>query len=477
MRHEDLFSVSQKEEKVFLTKGGFLMYRFISMQVTAAILVLALLPAGEAAERVVSLGEAIALSLEGNHELRAAGNGLAAKHEDVGIARSLLLPRLSFEERFMRTANPTYAFMAKLNQERFTQQDFAIDSLNSPRPVNDFQTAVLFEQAVFVPKAFIGLDMAREDFRARGEEYDRKREETVYAVFRAYCGVQTSRVYVTVAEKAVEDAAEHRRIAEVRYDSGLGLYSDSLRADVALTEAEERLVTARKNLEVARRGLGLLLGLAESVDVKEDRPSLAVRDLEYYYQASQARKDLLSVEARYRNAENSLKLANAGYLPMVGVGGSYQLNDHRRPFGSEGDSWQVTAFLRWELFDGTKREHERRKARSVIAEAGEYREGLRKYISFQVYESYLAVEEARKGLELARKASQSAEEGRRLVRARYENSLSTIVDLLDVQTALDAARANVAAKEGAYLTAVANLGFQSGTIMKDLDREMTGGIR
>ena len=449
----------------------------IFMQLTFAFLLLSLPSAGAAAERVVSLGEAITLSLEGNHELRAAGNGLAAKKEDVGIARGLLLPRLTFEERFMRTANPTYAFMAKLNQERFTQQDFAVDSLNSPRLINDFQTTVSFEQAVFVPKAYIGIDMAREDLRSKGEEFDRKREETVFTVFKAYCGIQTGRAYVAVAEKAVEDAAEHMRIAEVRYNAELGLYSDRLRAEVAVSGAEERLVSARKNLEVAKRGLGLLLGLAESVDVKDDRPSLAVRDIDYYYQSSLARKDLMSMEARYRNAENSLKLAAAGYLPMVGVGGSYQLNDHRRPFGSEGDSWQVTAFLRWELFDGTRREHERQKARSAVAEAGEYREGLRKRISFQVYESYLAVEEARKGLELARKALRSAEEGRRLVRARYENSLSAMVDLLDVQAALDAARANVAAKEGAYLTAVANLGFQSGTIMKDLDREITGGNR
>jgi outer membrane protein TolC len=57
------------------------------------------------------------------------------------------------------------------------------------------------------------------------------------------------------------------------------------------------------------------------------------------------------------------------------------------------------------------------------------------------------------------------------VKVRYENSLSTIVDLLDVQTSLDASRANVIEREGAYLTALANLGFQSGSILKDLGVE------
>jgi outer membrane protein TolC len=129
------------------------------------------------------------------------------------------------------------------------------------------------------------------------------------------------------------------------------------------------------------------------------------------------------------------------------------------------------AFLRWEIFDGTRREHEKRKAIAKIAETGEYLDGLKKQLSFNVYDAYLGVDETKKGLELAKSAYQAAEEGRRLVKVRYENSLSTIVDLLDVQTSLDASRANVIEREGAYLTALANLGFQSGSILKDLGVE------
>jgi hypothetical protein len=43
--------------------------------------------------------------------------------------------------------------------------------------------------------------------------------------------------------------------------------------------------------------------------------------------------------------------------------------------------------------------------------------------------------------------------------------------MLDVQTNLDAARADVVAREAAYLTAIARISYQSGTIMKDLDIE------
>jgi outer membrane protein len=428
-------------------------------------------------EKVLSLKEAVGYAMTGNPEIRAEGEGLLAQNEEIGIARSFLLPKLNFEERFMRTNNPTYAFMAKLNQKRFSQQDFEIGSLNNPSAINDFQTGLSFEQPLFAPKAILGVTMAKKEFSAKGDEFERKKEEISFSVLKAYVGVQTAKAYAGAAEKGIEDAKEHFRIAQARYESGLGLYSDTLRAKVALSSAEEKLVSANKNRDVAKRALGLMLGLTESVDVSDERPVFDLKMIEYYYTMSMSRKDLKSLETRYKNAENMLKMADAGYLPVIGVGGSYQLNDHSKPFGAEGDSWQVAAFLRWELFDGTKREHERKKAKYKIAETQEYLDGFKKELSFHVYESYLGVEEARKGLELARSALESSEEGRRLVRVRYENSLAPIVDLLDAQTNLDSSRANVIEREGAYLTTIVNLEFQSGTILKELGVEQGGNAR
>ncbi len=445
--------------------------RFMITKAAVLLLIVAYTSSASAQDKKLSLKEVLALAQTGNPEIRTLHNSLLGAAEDIGIARSLTLPKISLEERFMRTNNPTYSFMAKLNQARFEQADFAVESLNHPSEVNDFQTSFLIEQPLFVPKAYIAIDMAKKESDAKGEEFDRKKEEVAFRVVKTYLGVQTAKAFVRVSEQAVEDAKEHARIAEARYNAELGLYSDMLRAEVALSSAEEKLVTAEKNLAVAKRALGLMIGLLESVDTYEERPAFEVRTIDHYYTAALSRKDVKSLEMRYKNAQNSLKMANAGYWPVIGIGGSYQLNSHRNPFGDDGNSWQMSAFLRWELFDGAKREHEREKAKYLIGEAAEYLDGTKKKVSFEVYEAYVGVQEAGKGLELANSALKSAEESGRLVRARYENSLSTIVDLLDVQTSLDAARANVANKEGAYLISITYLGFQSGTIMRDFGLE------
>ena len=51
----------------------------------------------------LTLAQAIGVALEENYEIRAFRNAVAAEKEGVGIARSQLLPRLSFEERAART--------------------------------------------------------------------------------------------------------------------------------------------------------------------------------------------------------------------------------------------------------------------------------------------------------------------------------------------------------------------------------------
>lgn len=421
-----------------------------------------------AGERTLSLKESVSIALKDNHELKAFGYALNSESEDVGIARSALLPRLSFEERAMRTNNPTSAFSAKLNQQRFTQQDFAVDSLNGPRPINDYQTSFAIEQPLFSRKAMLGLDISKVQRDAKGEELARKKQEIAFRVVKTFLAVQTARQFVSATEQGVGDAAEHRRIAQLRHNEGLGLYSDVLRAATALADADQKLVSAQTNLRVAKRALGLLLGLSEAVDVSDEAVELPLRELDTYVQISSSRNDVRAVELHLENARNSVRLAEAGYLPTIGVGGSYQLNDHRRPFGAEGESWTLQAFLRWDLFDGLKREHERAKAKYQVSQTEEHLASIKEAISFRVYEAYLGVEEARKNAELAASALDSAEEGKRLVEIRHRNSLAPIVDLLDAQTNLDHARAAHIARMNDYRLARANLSYESGLLLRDL---------
>src|SRR5512139_369317 len=149
-----------------------------------------------AEDRTVGLREAVSLALSQNHEVRAFALSVSADGEDIGVARSFLLPKITFEERFVRTNNPPAVFSMKLNQRRFALADFEIDSLNDPAPVNDFQTTFALEQALFTRKATVGLDMARKEFTAKSEDLIRKKEEIAFRVTQAYLATSAADDFV-----------------------------------------------------------------------------------------------------------------------------------------------------------------------------------------------------------------------------------------------------------------------------------------
>lgn len=444
--------------------------KFVLSAAIVCLVMAGFLPVGRA-EPQFSLQDAVKCALANNEEVKAKGFALAAGKEEVSLARSSLAPKLSFEERAMRTNNPGYALSLKMDQHRFSAQDLAgaPGTFNQPGAINDYQSSLGLEQVLFARKATLGVAMAERESAAQTADYQRKRQEIALRTVQSYLAVHTAAKYIKAREQTLEDAKEHLRIAESRYRAGLGLYSDTLRASTAVFAAEQRLVSARKNLAVARRQLGLVLGLDGSADILEDYPaSPAVNSLDLYNAAAMERPDVISLTARYKNAQTSVEMAQAGYLPVLGVGAAYQLNDRNRLFGSEGESWQVSAFLRWDIFDGNRTGSEVRKAKLAQQEAAVGLQGTKKAILFKVFEAYQSVGEAGKNVDLARASSASAEEGKRLVEKRYFASLAPIVDLLDAQVNLDEARANLVARENDYRLAVTVLDYESGLILKNL---------
>ncbi|MDT8396472.1 MAG: TolC family protein [bacterium] len=437
-------------------------------QTAALVLAVAalLLPAVTRAEApVVGLQEAFHMALEGNPKLVAMGNSLRAVQERVGSARSRLLPKVTLEERYMKTDNPTFAFSSKLNQSRFESADFGIDSLNDPDAIDDFTTSISFTQALYSREASLGVDMARTAGEAVALDYRRATQQVLLDVLEAFIGAETARGYQDVAQNSLEDARIHLEIARSRVNAGLGLESDLLRAEVSVKESEAQLGSARKSVSLAARALGLILGQDGPVEAAvEEIPVPALKPVEHYEEVAADRDDLLAMAKKVRNARLNVSMATAGSLPTVGLGGSYQINSHEAPLDEEGSSYQVMAFLRWDLYSGGLKSHAASDARYGLMEAEAWYDGLKKEIIYRINEAYLSILEAARGRELALSRLSLADEMARLIEKRYVNSLATVVDLLDAQTSLDSARADLVARKNAYLVSLARLMFQSGLI-------------
>ena len=416
----------------------------------------------------VTLRDAIRLALARNHLVVAAGSEYSASKAGAAASHSRYFPRVTLEETGMLTTSPTKAFMARLNEGRFS----LAGNLNHPPATGDFQTTLLLTQPVFDPAIGVGIAIAGKETERADFALQRRLEDIALKTAVVYLNLHKARAQAVVAAQAVRDVREHQRLAAARSAAGLGLKSDELLARTALAEQEQQAIRADNAVTRAMLQLSAVTGSDEGdmLDAVGAYPVPAItadrKTLETL--ALENRPELKEMAAGVEKAALGVKSAQSAYYPTLHGMASYQMNDRDVPFGRNNDAWLVGATLRWEIFDGNNRGSLKEKARAEKSAADEYLASLRQDVRFQVADNWLLKEEADKRLEVARHAREAAAEGVRLLARRYENSVALMVEVLDAQTVLNRSRASVAETEAEAARASLQLLHASGMLLKEI---------
>jgi len=426
----------------------------------------------------VSLRDAVNRALESNHLLKAATMEQGAAQEGVAVSRSRYLPRVHLESGALLSNTPSSVFLMKLDEGRINpDSDFSKNTLNHPDARGDFKTVLKLEQPLLDFGISTAVDLAGKDAEASQISLDLTREQVAFRVYNAYLDVRRARAFRDIADQQVADANEHARLAQVREKDGVGLTSDQLRAATELSEARQLQISATNDLLLARLRLNLTAGgrLGEPLDISEEpgeAPNLAELPSQgdLIFLAQQNRPELRAAQKSVEKGDLALRQIRDSYLPTIYASAAYQVNDRNVPLGYDNDSWSVGVNLRWDLFDGNRRSHEKGKAALARNAAAELLENDRREVALQVTEGVLRRQEAGLKLESARAAVQAAREGVRLVRLRFENGLSPMVEMMDAEAALNRSRAILVEVENSYRRSAAQLYFASGVFMKEVLR-------
>jgi len=420
----------------------------------------------------ITLREAITQGLERNNQARSAKFQAESARSGASAASLHYLPSVTVEEAWSRSDLPVNTFMMKLNQGRFTNQDFDAAKLNNPAPVSDFKTIVSVEQPILVPSAWAGQKVAQRGAERQEAVAEQSRQQTAFQIFQFYLEVQKAHAQLKATVKALDEARESKRQATVRTAAGLGLKSDELRATTQLAAMEQQNISAANNLTLARMQLALATGgqpgdeldVAESVQLKRpERELVGLIGL-----AQQERRDLRASERGKEQADAALLLVRSGFLPAVGAVGAWQMNDKNSLFGRDHDAWMVGVSLRWNIFDGFRTWHGSGQAQASRSAANELLEQTRKEVSYQVHEAWLRRIEAEKRREVASSAVAAADEATRLLAKRFDNALASMVELLDAQSALNQARANLVESDANLMLATGRLYHSAGIFLKEV---------
>lgn len=402
-------------------------------------------PAGA---ETLTLAQAAQAVLRQNPELSASQARIRQAESGLRQAEGSRLPSLNLSLAATRSNNALTAFGLKLGQERVDPAtDFTATALNNPDAINNINASVEI-QAPLYTGGQIGArqDEARALVRAAQAGDEAARQRLLLATLKAYQGVHLARAHIQVAEQGRAAATEFARSTENLHKQGMAVKSDVLAARVNLEDAKLRVSEAQRHLADALDQLKLLMGrpLADTVDVgAEALPALpggGIDDLRA--QATAQHPALQALRSRMDAAGAGIDAARGAKKPQLSLLAKQEWND--RSLGLDAASYTVAGVLSWNAFDGGVRNAAVDLAQAARLEQGARLRQAEDELALQITEAHRRALEAEQRLAVRESAVQDAQEAQRLTQIRYQNGITTLVDLFSSQARLDKARADLA---------------------------------
>ncbi len=386
----------------------------------------------------LSLQEAIHASLAANPMLSAAHARREASGDRLTQARAGLLPQVYFTQSFQRTTNPMWVLGTKLNQGVMTSGDFAPDLLNNPDAIDNLNSRFWFLWPILDGPAIYGWKQAGLGQNASEKALLRTRQETIARAVEAYADLLSANHQVTVVDQTINTAAAHLKMIQKRFENGMVVKSDVLRARVHLAELEQNRAIARSNAAIARASLNTVMGSATDQDLSLTTQLSKTTDTlsalpELMTTAVSRRPDLKEIELQIKMATSEINKAKAGHWPTLNLNGGYEFNSE--DFHDANKNYSIGADLTINLFSGGRITGQSREALNKLSEARYQKQALLQQARLETEKSYYDLISADLRITASELAVQNAEENLRIVTNRYDTGLLNIVSLLDAELA------------------------------------------
>jgi outer membrane protein len=419
------------------------------------ILLIAAAPLSHAQEKAptppLTLEHAVRRALQQNPAFQTSADDAEAARARLKQVQAAWFPRFDFHQDFTRGNNPVYVFGTKLTQRQFAPTDFALNNLNTPTPLDNFQTRFDGQWKLFDSgQTLFHQRSAKRLVTAADFETEQARQDLILEVVNTYYGVLVLKENAKAASEALKTAESSAQHMETMHTAGMLVDSDLLSAKVFVSQMKDRQIRTQNDLALAQMQLAREMGMSlDSPAVPAAtlaEPGMPTKTLEEWIQvALEQRPGLRAAQLQEAAMGDETKAVKADFWPKIGLFGSAE-RDAMTLAGPSGTNWTAGARLEFNLFAGGAQKARVAEAAANVSKAKHNVEWFRSGVQMEVRRAYLDGNAAAQRTASARDAAEQARESLRIVQNRYEAGLTTITELLRSQAAqLDASTGYLAA--------------------------------
>ena len=295
------------------------------------------------------------------------------------------------------------------------------------------------------------FSQAKERRNATMSRNEQTKHNLIFQVTQAYYNVLKAQELVKVDLEILARSRENTNRVRAFVDAGIQIEADVATAQVREANDELSLLNDQNALEIAMATLPRIMGLdpatlitvAEDTDYElyRDKGQIEVIELpveEAIQRAFETRPEFKELQSSINQLEWGLTLARLDRWPQLNAEYNYGVNLddylHERENFTDFRSWEVRTTLNFPLFDGGVTKRRVQEAQLSLEQIREDASDLERSIALEVRQAYLNLRRAERAVEISNTQVRNAELSLQVIRGRFEQELSILLELLNAQT-------------------------------------------
>jgi len=315
---------------------------------------------------------------------------------------------------------------------------------------------------LYSPSLRAQVDIVSADYLAACERLRRARQQVVYDVAASWYEVQRNQKRLEADQASLKQLEAHEQMVKDYFRLGKVAELDVLQVGVRVADARQRLIGSENAVRLAALQLRNAMGLGASDALEVPAPPDPIVPAigpfaEMEQQIEQAwlkRPETLAAEAQIVRSEAERRQAATGLQPEARAVANYNREGTSWP---DLDQWFVGVRATLPLFDSGVTRHATAAAGANLEASRADLETVRQLVQLEVTQAQLRLREGAERVAATRAAVDEAKRALEIERRSYEVGMSTILDVLDTETAMTRAAYNYIDAVFTYHTAEAQL--------------------
>lgn len=409
--------------------------------------------------KLLTLREAVDMSLQNSKHLKLSQAKVDEATAMLRESRENRLPGFDISGTYMRVTQPDVDLKAPLGNSTQTEGGSSSGGGTSSFPkVNQamFGTATVSLPVFAGFRIQHGIESARYLKKATELDAAHDKDAIIVNTISAYSNLYKAKAALEIVKENLKQSQQRVADLENMEKNGLLARNDLLKAQLQQSNIELALLDAENNWKITYINMNLILGLPENTELVPETVTMNTisndKNFDHWENAAlENRPDIKAMDMRKKATAAGVKIAKSEYYPSLAITGGY-IAVHVPEFVTATNIINGGVGIKYSPSSLWKTGSKVAQAKSRLQQASLSQDIMNDNVRLETAQAYQSYLSSVKKIDVYNKAFEQANENYRIVKNKYDNSLSTTTELLDADLAQLQAKLNFAfAKADAFV--------------------------